>query len=65
MFKKGRTFINLLIDTIILHLSHICVERGLQTAFKLSRYWPTIELFLIESLLKIHEIHVDWHFFTD
>jgi len=29
---KSKNFLNLLIDTIVLHVSHICVKRALQTA---------------------------------
>ena len=44
-------------------MSRTCVERGLEKEFKLSLYWVTFGLFLIENLLKIPEIHVVWRFY--
>ena len=54
MYKKGRTFINLLTDTVVLHVSH-----GIQII-------PVLTIFglILENLLKIPEIHVVWQVFN-
>jgi len=44
--EKGRTFINLFIDTIV---SHIFVERAMHKAFKLSGYWRHLDYFLVKT----------------
>jgi len=54
MQLKVLAFLNINVLTclkrkIVLHVSHICVEWGLQTAFKLSRFWRHLNYFLLKA----------------
>ena len=52
-------FINLLIDTIFLHMCRAGFADGIQ----IITVFATFGLFLIENLLKIPVLHVVWHLF--
>jgi len=60
--KRANVYIDILTDTIVLHVSHMC-RAGFAEGIQIIVVLATFGLILIENLLTIPEIHVVWHCF--